>query len=196
VGPGHRRLDGAESRRGELEAAWIELERRAQEWLADEQVPPEGRRFERGADLRYEHQSFELTCPLGAGPLTAARLRDLVATFHAEHRRLYSYDLPAAPVELVNLRLTAVGALPRREDRAAASAPTRTAEAVAGRRPVHFRGVGFVSTPCYAREALRPGMTLEGPALVEQDDATPLVAPGFRGRVDGALNLILERADG
>jgi N-methylhydantoinase A len=196
VGPGHRRLAGAESRGGELEAAWIELERRAQEWLEDEQVPPEGRRFERGADLRYEHQSFELTCPLGAGPLTAARLRDLVATFHAEHRRLYSYDLPAAPVELVNLRLTAVGALPRREDRPSAPAPSRVASAVAGRRPVHFRGVGFVSTPCYAREALRPGVTLEGPALVEQDDATPLVAPGFRGRVDAALNLILERSHG
>jgi N-methylhydantoinase A/oxoprolinase/acetone carboxylase beta subunit len=37
-------------------------------------------------------------------------------------------------------------------------------------------------------------MTFEGPAIVEQDDATPLVAPGFRARVDDAHNLLLERS--
>ena len=194
VGTGDRRLAGAEARVGELEAAWTELEQQAAAWLDDEQVEPAGRRFERGADLRYEHQSFELTCPMGSGPLTAERLRELVVTFHAEHRRLYSYDLPAAPVELVNLRLTAVGALPHREGRPPAATGAGALEA-RDRRPVHFRGAGFLSTPCYARDALRPGMTLEGPALIEQDDATPLVAPGFRARVDAAHNLFLERAN-
>ena len=115
AGTGARRLAEAGSKVAELEGAWMELERQAQAWLAGEQVPRERQRFERGADLRYEHQSFELTCPLGEGPLTAARLEQLVATFHAEHRRLYSYDLPNAPVELVNLRLTAVGTLPHGE---------------------------------------------------------------------------------
>jgi N-methylhydantoinase A/oxoprolinase/acetone carboxylase beta subunit len=38
-------------------------------------------------------------------------------------------------------------------------------------------------------------MTFEGPAIVEQADATPLVAPGFRARVDDAHNLLLERSD-
>ena len=71
-------------------------------------------RFERAADLRYEHQSFELTCPLGEGPVTQERLGALVSTFHAEHRRLYTYDLPNAPIELVTLRVTAIGALPKR----------------------------------------------------------------------------------
>jgi N-methylhydantoinase A len=69
------------------------------------------------------------------------------------------------------------------------------AAAITGRRPVYFRGAGFVSTPCYARGGLAPGMTFEGPAIVEQADATPLVAPGFRARVDDAHNLLLERSD-
>ena len=86
----------------------------AQAWLDGEQVPRDRWRFERAADLRYEHQSFELTCPAGEGPLTAARLDELLATFHAEHRRLYTYDLPGAPIELVNVRVTAIGLLPRR----------------------------------------------------------------------------------
>ena len=58
-----------------LEAGWRELEAQARAWLDGEQVPRERQRFERAADLRYEHQSFELTCPLGEGPLTAAAAR-------------------------------------------------------------------------------------------------------------------------
>src|SRR5262245_1213459 len=48
-----------------LEAVWAELTAQARLWLDAEQVPRERQRFERSADLRYEHQSFELTCPLG-----------------------------------------------------------------------------------------------------------------------------------
>jgi N-methylhydantoinase A len=194
AGTGARRLAEAARRVTELEGAWMELERQAQTWLAGEQVPRERQRFERGADLRYEHQSFELTCPLGEGPLTAARLAQLVATFHAEHRRLYSYDLPNAPVELVNLRLTAVGTLPHGERTLPLTGGRTLAGAITGHRPVYFRGAGFVSTPCYKRGGLAPGMTFEGPAIIEQDDATPLVAPGFRARVDGTHNILLERS--
>jgi N-methylhydantoinase A len=193
AGVAHRRLADAGPAVSELEAAWAGLERQAQDWLAGEQVPPERRRFERAADLRYEHQSFELTCPLGEGSITAVALQGLVGTFHAEHRRLYSYDLPSAPVELVNLRLTAVGALPRRAPHVPAAGAGRLAEARVGSRPVYFRGAGFLDTPSYARDRLAPGMALTGPAIVEQSDATPLIAPGFRAGVDAAHNLVVGR---
>jgi N-methylhydantoinase A len=193
VGVAERGLADAGGAVSELEAAWVGLERQAQGWLAGEQVPRERQRFERAADLRYEHQSFELTCPIGEGPITPARLETLVATFHAEHRRLYSYDLPSAPVELVNLRLTAVGALPRRETHVPAGGTGRLADARTGRRPVYFRGAGFVATPAYSREGLAPGMAFDGPAIIEQSDATSLVAPGFHARVDAAHNVLLER---
>jgi N-methylhydantoinase A len=176
-----------------LEAIWRDLEAQAAAWLDAEQVPSERQRFERAADLRYEHQSFELTCLAGEGAVTAERLDALVATFHAEHRRLYTYDLPGAPIELVNLRVTAVGSLPRR----AAPPPTGSGsdhrKAVTGERQVYFRGTGFVATPIYARAMLGPDMAFDGPAVIDQDDATPLIAPGFRARVDRAHNIILER---
>ncbi len=197
AGVGARHLaEAGPAQVAELEAAWAGLERQARDWLAGEHVPADRQRFERAADLRYEHQSFELTCALGEGALTAERLRALVATFHAEHRRLYSYDLPSAPVELVNLRLTALGALPRRAAGVVDGGGSRSGEAMTGRRPVYFRGAGFVDTPSYAREGLTAGMVLEGPAIIEQSDATPLVAPGFRARVDAAHNILLERSHG
>ena len=193
VGVVQRRLADADSAVPELQAAWAQLEGQGQAWLDGEQVSRERQRFERAADLRYEHQSFELTCPLGEGPVTAARLAALVATFHAEHRRLYSYDLPAAPVELVNLRLTAVGALPRREPHAPPTGANRLADARLGSRPVYFRGAGFVQAPAYARDRLAPGMAFDGPALIEQSDATSLIGPAFHARVDSAHNLLVER---
>ena len=158
-------------------------------------MPRDRQRFERGADLRYEHQSFELTCPLGEGPLTPARLEALIATFHAEHRRLYTYDLPRAQVELVNLRVTAVGVLPKRATPTATAAlEGSSAGAIVGHRAVYFRGGESTSVPIYTRDQLAPGMTFAGPAIVDQADATCLVAPGFTVRVDHADNLLLERS--
>src|SRR5262249_47357496 len=161
--------------------AWIALESEARGWLDSEQVPRDRQRFERGADLRYEHQSFELTCPLGDGPLTPARLEGLIQTFHAEHRRLYSSDLPRAQVELVTLRVTAIGVLPKRT-MPSAGIPTSTDPRIAavGERTVYFRGGGATSVRVYARDRLASGMTFAGPAIVDQDDATCLIAPGFR----------------
>src|SRR5438132_609337 len=199
VGTAERHLgEGPAAARGvdvkPLEATWGELEAQARAWLDTEEIPRDRQRFERSADLRYEHQSFELTCPLGKGVVTTARLAELTATFHAEHRRLYTYDLPDAPIELVHLRVTAIGALPRR--RAPAAEAAGASHAMTDRRPVYFRGTGFVATPCYARGALAPGMSFEGPAIVTQDDSAPLVAPGFRARVDDADNILLERSRG
>jgi N-methylhydantoinase A len=67
------------------------------------------------------------------------------------------------------------------------------ASARVGVRPVYFRGAGFIETSCYARERLAPGMRFDGPAVVDQEDATILVAPGFRARIDAATDIILER---
>ncbi|HKZ08532.1 MAG TPA: hydantoinase/oxoprolinase family protein, partial [Methylomirabilota bacterium] len=88
--------------------------------------------------------------------------------------------------------VVAVGGLPRRGEAsphgAAAARDART-----GERPVYFRGAGWLATPSYARAALTPGARIPGPAVIEQEDATPLVAPGFEARVDDGGNLILER---
>ena len=205
-----------------LEAAWSELEDQARVWLDAEQVPRERQRFERSADLRYEHQSFELTIGVGgvrdappkpplessgelppppkppmesSGEPKSSRgsLRELGETFHAEHKRLYSYDLPNAAIELVNLRVTAIGGLPERAAAASPPAGGDVASARVGVRPVYFRGAGFVETSCYARERLAPGMRFDGPGVVDQADATILVAPGFRARIDDTTDLILER---
>jgi N-methylhydantoinase A len=177
-----------------IASVYADLEAQSRAWLEAEQVPPQARRLMRSADLRYAHQSFELTCPLPKGELSQSLLQQLVASFHWEHQRLYTYDLPNAPVELVNLRVSAIGLLPRLQDSAMTTTSDDPQGAIVGVRRVYFdQQGGFVETPCYARQRLRTGMTFDGPAVIDQDDATTVVFPSFRVKVDAAGNLILER---
>jgi N-methylhydantoinase A len=186
--------DGPQFDLARITAVYTSLEAQALAWVRSEQVPQEAQRFIRSADLRYAHQSFELTCPMPAGPLTQMLLQELIEAFHREHRRLYSYDLPNAPVELVNLRVTAIGALPKLKSQVVKTSTTDLKAAVTETRPVYFdQAAGFIDTPCYARQRLSPGMTFEGPAIVDQDDATTVIYPDFCAKVDPVGNLILTR---
>ena len=186
--------EGPQYELARIAAVYTDLEAQALEWLRSEQVPAGAQRLMRSADLRYAHQSFELTCPMPDGDLTQPLLQQLVEAFHREHQRLYSYDLPQAPVELVNLRVTAIGLLPKLQAQNASVSAADLRGALAGTRSVYFdhRG-GFVETPCYTRSRLAPEMTFEGPAIVDQDDATTVIYPNFDAKVDPVGNLILTR---
>jgi N-methylhydantoinase A len=178
----------------QITSVYADLEAQALEWLRSEQVPPEAQRLMRSADLRYAHQSFELTCTLPDGEPTPALVQRLIEAFHREHRRLYTYDLPNAPVELVNLRVTALGLLPKLKAQRLSASTTDLNGALAEVRPVYFDQMGgLADTPCYVRQRLGPGTRFDGPAIIDQDDATTVIYPNFRARVDAVGNLIVER---
>ena len=98
-----------------------------------------------------------------------------------------------AEVEIVNFRMTARGRLYDAPPIAPAGEPADMPAPV-GRRPVWFDSAGAVETPVYRREALKPGLVFEGPAIVDQMDATTPVFPGDRVEVrpDGSLLIALK----
>ncbi|MGC8782261.1 MAG: hypothetical protein ACP5UQ_15475 [Anaerolineae bacterium] len=53
--------------------------------------------------------------------------------------------------------------------------------------------MAWLAAAIYERALLLPGHALAGPALIVQEDATTVIPPGWRARVDGWLNLICER---
>jgi N-methylhydantoinase A len=163
----------------------------AARWLEREAVPPEDRRIEIALDLRYHGQAYELTIPVGASlPLDVRTWRDAGERFHVEHKRRYGFDQRFAQVEVVTLRVTAIGVLPTPgfafDDLAG---PDATA-ALVDRRPVLF-GDGVVEAAHFQRSALRPGNRINGPAIVLQDDCTTLIHPGQSLLVDQRHNLIV-----
>lgn len=141
-------------------------------------VPPERRVLQRQADCRYRRQAYELTVPMANGPVVPATLAALAEAFHAKHEQTYGHANAAEPVQLVNLRLTAIGRLPG----LALAQPSRPESARRGRRTVWFGGEALDCAVQW-REGLAPGEAIAGPAVIEALDSTTVVPPGWTARV-------------
>ncbi len=173
-----------------LERAFLDLEAEAAAWLHREGLAVAAHRFERSADMRYVGQSFELTTPLPA--CCGDTLTPVLEAFYRVYHDVYGYVDRDAPVEMVDLRLQAVGVTPKPHVAAASADDRRAAPAgPTGRRRLYWGG-GTVEAAVYRRAALRPGDRLAGPAVIEQDDTTTIVPAGFGARVDPRWNVILE----
>ncbi len=173
---------------GALEEALKLLEEQGRKPLQREGVPHGEMRFERALDMRYVGQSYHLTIPLGPGPASRPMLEEARSRFNEAHFAAYGYAEPSEPCELVNVRVSAMGAIRRAELREGAS---RREEAQKGARSVWFEATGFMECPIYRRAALADDAQLDGPAVLEDRDATTLVHPGWRcyGQPGGALRL-------
>ncbi|WP_101297316.1 hydantoinase/oxoprolinase family protein [Halegenticoccus soli] len=159
-------------------------------------------RVRRAADLRYVGQSFELTVLVGDGFGAEA----VAARFHEAHEAAYGYRMDD-PVELVNLRTTAVGERPPVE-----LTYRGDGDPLKGTREAFFDG-GFRETPVYDRDALPvgagrgsvdgssaasapgPAIDLSGPAILEQNESTTVVPPGWAGAVREDGSVVLERGE-
>lgn len=174
-----------------IEATFAELVAQADARLIDDGIPPERRHFARAADLRYEKQGVELTVPIADAAMTESTVSRLVSDFHALHDRLYTFSNPAAPVEIVNLRLEATGLVDKIVLlEIAGSAPGSSPE------PDHERLASLdpgppCATPVYRREALLADHVIHGPAIVDQLDSTTVILPGQSARTDRFGNLIV-----
>jgi N-methylhydantoinase A len=184
------RLDGLAPEA--LEALFADFLAEGEARLVRDGVPLPERRMLRSADLRYHGQSFELPVVVPPGPLSAGDVLRLRDEFHAMHERAYGYAAPDDPVELVNVRLAAVGVTPKpRRAPLPEGGPLATA-AVKGRREVWFaEASGFRPTLVLDRGKLLRGNVIEGPAIIEEPDASTLVHPGWKASVDVHGNLVL-----
>jgi N-methylhydantoinase A len=158
--------------------------------LASEGVPAEKTTFLRLADLRYLGQGYELTVDAPSNSYSNS-FADLISLFHEKHREAYGYASPGEPVELVNLRLRAVGAIPK--PKLTTSAEVNETKPIETRN-VYFESLGWARTPIYDRGVTRWSNRILGPAIVEQYDATTVLYPNWTAETDLYRNLILRRS--
>jgi N-methylhydantoinase A len=157
--------------------------------LAEQNVAPGDRRFVRELDVRYAGQSFEITLPDGDRAAVCE-------AFHARHEQRYGYAARDEAIEIVTVRVVALGRTVKPEIRAAEIAVTAAAPPADARLETRdaWDGETLVATPVYARDRMPIGATIAGPAVIEQYDTTTYLAPGWRARVDAYANLLLEDA--
>ncbi|HEV2357473.1 MAG TPA: hydantoinase/oxoprolinase family protein [bacterium] len=184
-------------------ALYTEMEAQGLAALRDAGIAPGSIARERRAEMRLLGQFHDIEVPVPDGPLGPEVAEGLTRAFETEYRRRYGIFLADRPIQALNWRVSVTGPRPDvrlqtgaaggpASDGAGGPASDGATAAVRGRRPAYFPETGgFVEVPVYDRGLLRPGMRADGPAIVEEREATTVAGPGDRFAVDQAGNLRL-----
>jgi N-methylhydantoinase A len=171
-----------------------EMETTLAEQLTRDGIDAEGATYRRVGDMRYVGQGYELRVELAAGRLSEPGMQQALARFHQQHQREYGHAFASAPVELVNLRVTAIGAIPKIESLPSPQHGSLKA-ALVKTQPGTFRVGGQLvtaDTAFYRRSQLPVGETIAGPAVILQPDSTTVVPPDSTFRVVPSGELIIQ----
>jgi len=175
----------------ELKAALADLKADADAWLAADAPALGERRFDVAADMRYVGQSYEIDVSLDPAWIEEGDSGAIAAAFHRRHRALFAHADETAPAEVVDLRLTIVGATDK-PGLSKAVAPAAGPLVAAATRDVVVRGA-LQPVPIYLRAGLPADARIPGPAVIEQADTTTWVAPGWTALAHPSGTLLIER---
>ena len=175
-----------------LGALIAELRAEADARLARDGVTAADRALTVAADMRYHGQAFELLVPWGdVTTPDAAALAALETRFHGSHRQRFSYSSEGEAVEIVTLRVTATGRLPR--------PPTTTPAPAArpARKGVRniFTSGAWQQAGVWDREAITTE-AITGPAIIEEAFATHYIATGWQAALGDAGAIIARKGGG
>jgi N-methylhydantoinase A len=148
-------------------------------------------------DMHYLGQTHTVpvTLPVAQGAASLSVSEAMIrAAFEAAYLASFSRLLPGLATRIVSLRVAAIGRRPGFDFKVfAPDASASLDKAKRGTRRVWFAG-GFRDTAIWSRLELPAEARIEGPAILEQPDATTVIEPGLTGRIDALGNLIVERA--
>jgi N-methylhydantoinase A len=154
-------------------------------------IPAHEHHIELAADMRYKGQAFELTVPARSLQLDETTLSALVADFHDLHRQRFSYSNPGSAVEIVSLRVSAIGRLPKPKAR---PLDVQVEGSPPGKRRVWLGGC-WREIAVWSRDQLSLGATIEGPAVIEEAYTTVLLAEGWICRREKSGHLVAGRRE-
>jgi N-methylhydantoinase A/oxoprolinase/acetone carboxylase beta subunit len=142
-------------------------------------------------DLRYQGQSYEITIPY-----MSKKTSDLsfVSDFHKAHSKLYSYHHEERSVEIVNIRVKAVGTTKKIKLKRLAPKDEGAERAFMKKQAIHYNGKTWQASVS-KRALLETGNKMNGPALIVDSESTTFLPPSYTLEVDGFLNLLVQKED-
>ncbi|TPL80166.1 hydantoinase/oxoprolinase family protein [Mesorhizobium sp. B2-3-14] len=162
-----------------------------EELIAKEAVKPETIRVTHSADMQFVGQTHIINVPLPSASVTRSQLQ---ALFEKAYFARFKVELPEIRANLVNLNTSVTGVRPAIDLSRLIDPAGRARTLDAARReirPVWYAG-RWHDTPVYSREKLPLDAVIEGPAILEQMDATTVLEPGDRARSDADGNIIID----
>jgi N-methylhydantoinase A len=178
----------------EFNAAIEQVEKKAMEELLQEGVEKGRASLVRHLDMRYVGQHHEVSVDIPCGCRIEPRHLPIIAdSFHKAHEKLYTYSTPESPLEIMNMRITAVGAVEKTGLYAHPIEGPDPSKAFKHMRKLHFQETGgFVEVPVYNRDLLAPGNRIGSPAVIEERITTIVVHPGWEASIDEFENVVME----
>lgn len=178
----------------EFNSAIVNAEKKALSELLNEGVKREDASLLRHLDIRYVGQHHEVTVDIPNDCIIEEKHLEVIAnTFHKAHEKLYTYSTPETPLEIINLRITAVGYVEKTGLFRKPLENSNSSHALKNTRKVYFEEYGeFVDINVYDRDKLKPGNYIEGPAVIEERITTIIVHPKWNARIDELENVIME----
>ena len=173
----------------DLEESFSVMADEAQRELEQDGIPPGSRTLRASLDLRYAGQAYEINVPLGSLRPDSDTLAGAIADFHLVHKTRYGHALGDDLVDLVNVRLTGLGATPK-PLLGGDSARSGEAEPRSFRQVVSVRGEAS-RVPIYHRDDLAPGQTVSTPSVIQQVDSTTYL-PFGEARVHGTGAIVVD----
>jgi 5-oxoprolinase (ATP-hydrolysing) len=166
------------------------LEAEARDELGADGIPGHHARSVRRAHLRYAGTDTALSVPLTGKT-------GLVSAFEAAYRQHFSFLMPDKPIvlEAVSVELTSAADPPGADPAAGAPSPATAGGPAVTRAPMFTDG-GWADVDLLPRRELRPGIVLDGPAIITEDFATTVVEPGWQAELTSRGDLLLTRAGG
>lgn len=167
---------------------FAQMETTSRDLLAQAAPGNEGISIRRQADMRYVGQGFEVSVDLPSEPLNVSSIPQIKKAFDAAYQERFGRVIKDVAIEAINWRLTAF--LP--EQNITLAYTYVEGEALRGERDVYFDGYGFTKTKVYDRYALKPGIRVAGPAVVEERESSCSLGPDSTFTVDRFFNLIID----
>jgi len=158
--------------------------------LAEDGISDAQRTVSLSADLRYKGQAFELNVPWPGDAVTEATVAEVTQAFHDLHLQRFSYSNPGDPVEIVTLRLKAIGNLSAVKAEAAPPPDVATGH---DKRPLCVDGTWREAT-VRRRDTLTADEIVEGPAIIEEDYTTILIGDGWSAVLGPQGHIIATRS--
>ncbi len=174
---------------------FAEMEGEGQALLQESGVPETDISHRRYVDMRYVGQGHEIQVELESGELSDASAEQLQARFEDVYLELYERPGPPVNLEILNWRVVSAGPVPDVSLTVTNTANNTTdaSKAIKRTRLAYFpESNGYVDTPIYDRYVMAPGLTFDGPAIVEERESTVIVGPGAKCHIDAHYNLVID----
>ncbi|NOX51909.1 MAG: hydantoinase/oxoprolinase family protein [Gammaproteobacteria bacterium] len=170
----------------QLNEVFVTLEQTGHDAILKEGITADRVSYVRSADMRYVGQEYTINVDIPSGDGIGCAVKN----FHLAHATRYGHSSPQAPVEFVNLRVAAYGALDKFSHSMPQQAPD--SEPQIGERSIIFGGT-LHETPILSREQLPAGFKTVGPVIIEEQSATTVVPPDWIVQLQADGSVLLQR---